>query len=108
MDKLDLFRAMFNNSQSISSWIDSIPSDVQSVFYDNEMVNILSSEVDMLAKEVFTDEQYQCIDWFLNEWMSDNKLSWMVDDKEYNFKNIDEYIDLLVNLEIFERSELKH
>lgn len=108
MDKLNIFRTMWSNSIKINDWVNSIPSEINKAFLDNTMTQLLFDEVNMLAAEVFTEEQFECVEWFINDWGGDNSLCWQIDEQTYKFKNIEEFIDLLVSLEIFEESRKPH
>lgn len=78
--------------------MDSVPTEIQSSFFDNPYVNSLHISNELLMKKVFGD-LFEPIVWFLYEWDKSKNNYAEFEGKKYKFRNIDEYIDYLKNVE---------
>jgi hypothetical protein len=99
LTKEKLFRELYKSSKERDAYIDAIPNDIKSAFFDNSYVNSALMDLDMLIYYVFGDFA-ESIFWFLNEWEPGFEVSFNEETAIIN--NIDEYIVWLKNVEIWE------
>lgn len=98
MNKEQIFRKLYEEQLRREEWLDKIPSNINSVFFDNEYVNSMSIANDMLIEKVF-DEHAESIFWFLHEWTPGAEVGY---DGEYTKINgINQYILWMRNVEGF-------
>lgn len=79
-----------------SAWIDSMPSDINSAFFDNTYVNSLDTQISLTQKMLFGD-LYEDISWFLYEWNPKHGVITMPDGTSYNIQTLDDYISYLID-----------
>jgi hypothetical protein len=96
MSKIELFRKIYDNHCKTEKWIDSIPSDIRTAFYDNTYIETLQQQSDMLIKQIFSEEEIGDMEWFLYEWANGGDRIWRINGQEFGFENIDDYIEMLV------------
>jgi hypothetical protein len=58
-----------------NAWLDKIPSDINTVFFDNPLVDSLYRSRTLLLEYLFESPVLNEIDWFLNEWSADKDVS---------------------------------
>lgn len=114
MNKFDLFRELYKYHVKGNAWLDTVPNEINGSFFDNPYVGALRRQLDLVQEAVFTEDQLSDIDWFLFDWSVPTKqkpaswpddwyvgwsvtptLTWKIDDVEYSFSGIDEYIQFL-------------
>lgn len=95
MNKFDLFRKLYKYHAKGNAWLDTVPNEINEAFFDNPYVGALRRQLDLVQAAVFTEEQLSDIDWFLFDWSVTPTLTWKIDDVEYSFSGIDEYIQFL-------------
>ena len=66
MNREQLFRKLYELKQQRHAYLDTIPQDIQSAFFDNAYVSTLDTTIEILLEKVF-GEVYG-IEWFLYEW----------------------------------------
>jgi len=96
MTKIKLFRKIYENHCKTEQWIDSIPSDIRTAFYDNLYIETLHGQNDMLIKQIFSEDEIIDMEWFLYEWSNRSDMTWRINGQEKGFENIDDYIEMLV------------
>ena len=102
MNKETIFRKLYKNEQRRIEWIDKVPSDIQSAFFDNDYVNSLHNSNDLLMEAVF-QEHYDSVMWFLCDWkpgVTDEVGH--VGCEPTKIENIDQYIEWMKIHEGFE------
>lgn len=92
MNKLDLFRKLYEHHAKGNAWLDTVPNEINESFFDNPYVGSLRRQLDLVQAAVFTEDQLSDIDWFLFDWSVTPTLTWKIDDIEYSFSDIEEYI----------------
>lgn len=53
------------------AWLDTIPGDINQVFFDNTFVDSLQKSNTALMKALFQGPLLQEVEWFLYEWQAD-------------------------------------
>jgi hypothetical protein len=97
MHKLDIFREIYRLRREGDEWLDKIPKEVSSVFFENPYVDSLYRINDLLTKKVFTESEIEDMDWFLVDWFFSQDLAAVLNGKEVAIHSIDDYINLLIN-----------
>ena len=98
MNKIQIFRKLYENSQARDGYLERTPSDLRQFIFDNEYSNNLQSERDMLIRAVFGD-QADSVEWFLYDWRPGAVCSF--GGEAVAIQNIDQYIDYIVRCEGF-------
>lgn len=99
MKKSDIFRALYKSYVARGEYIDKVPNDIVTYVFDNKYVNLLQDDNSMMMCILF-GEHMEAVEWFLYEW--DIGKCAAVHNKEYYFKDIEEYIDYMKANEGFE------
>lgn len=76
-------------------WLDTVPREIQAVYFDNPYVDNLYSMFDVTMQLAF-GKLYEDVRWFLYDWSAKNGRITMNDGTEYNIKSTDDYIDYLI------------
>lgn len=75
-------------------WLESLPNEISTAFFDNTYVNtILNSAMDLFKLHFDNDTLYSDVEWFLYEWQPGFDIR--VNDKEYVINNKADYISYL-------------
>lgn len=106
--KIKLFRLLHKSNQTSDMFLDSIPSSINSVFFDNPHVEELY-EMNSTMRRMIFGKDTESIEWFLYEWRPGLTVSAVVSEpgagieatKICIINNIDEYIDWIVKHEGF-------
>lgn len=79
-----------------NDYLDSVPSDISSVVFDNEYANMNGIKFDIVLQALFGD-YIEEVYWFLYEFKPGKSLGphITVDQKEYTFKDEQDYYDYL-------------
>lgn len=85
----NLFRTLYENELKRDQYLNSIPSDIRTPFFDNTLMSNLLEERDMMIKLLF-GEFSESIEWFLYEWRAGFEVGMNGVNAQIN--NIDEYI----------------
>ena len=80
-----LFKLIKGQKEVRYKFIDSIPSSIRVVFFDNEITKSLYKEIGVLSEELFGEELLDDINYFLYECSSNCNI--VKDNKEYYIKN---------------------
>lgn len=73
-----------------NTYIDSIPTDIRGVFFDNEYTNSMGRQYDLLLQTLFGPAMAEDVYWFLLEWKPGYTVS--IDGKEYVINTPKEFI----------------
>jgi hypothetical protein len=79
------------------AYLDSLPVDISSAFFDNKYTNALSAQRDLLIKALFGDMS-EDIEWFLYEFeagKSPGPHCILANGKAYTFKTNEDYYNYL-------------
>ena len=58
------------------AWLDTVPREVNAVFFDNPHVDTLERTKTILLDALFEDALRQEVDWFLYEWSPEKDVSY--------------------------------
>lgn len=91
-----LLEVLVENQDKSDAYISSIPSDIQSAFFDNTIVNALEMQKDYMLKMILGESLYEEVCWFLYEWKSSSVGTTITtNDTEYVINNFSDYINYL-------------
>jgi len=99
MTKLEVFRRIYDLYSEAEDYINQVPSDLNTFFFENTYSNNREMIVDVLMRAYFTESENESVYWFLYEWHNNKDLTISIDDHEYKFNTIDDYIDYLKQYE---------
>lgn len=91
-DLKSLLQYLLKSHKESHDWIESLPREIQSVFYENTYVNNILLDHDRLLKFAVGD-LYEDIQWFLYDWKPGYEIQ--VNETKYVIKTLDDYIDYL-------------
>lgn len=95
--ELKKFLVKYRNSREDGqAWLDGIPRDISTAFFDNTLIQSLEYNNTLLMKALFGD-LYEDISWFLDEWTPERGKFTMPDEKSYDIQDVDDYIFYLLN-----------
>ncbi len=99
--KAQIFKKLFESNQRADAYLEKIPTDIATAFFDNAFVNEKDYQIQELEKAVFGDATW-VINWFLYEWTPGSEVELTHENgvkvtKAIN--DIDDYIDWLRNVE---------
>ena len=100
MNKIKLFKHLYTNMQKRDAYLDTIPPDLNSAFFDNTYVNLLDEDNSIMAHMIF-GEHIESIMWFLYEWKPGYEVG--CDGVTEKIMDIDQYIDWMQRMEGFDR-----
>jgi hypothetical protein len=63
-----LLKCIVDNNKRGQKWLDTVPSEINSVFFDNPYVDAVQGNFDLLLKTLFKGDIQEEIEWFLYEW----------------------------------------
>lgn len=95
---VDVVRKLKNYDDEKSKYIESIPSDISSAFFDNTYTNAQSMQVDCLMEALFGN-MIEDVCWFLYEFKagkSSGPHCILKDGTEYTFNTNEDYYDYLL------------
>ncbi len=95
MNKEKIFRKLYQNQLDRENWLNSIPYEVQMVFWNTPYVDSYIRDRDMMMEYVF-GEHLDAINWFLFEWQPGYEADGVP------IRDIDHYIEFLKQTEGFE------
>lgn len=102
MNKEQLFRKIVECHRKVDAYVDNIPLDIRSAFFDNEIVNQYAMLNEKLIQEVFV-EWAESVNWFIYEWKPGYGVAPNSGDELTVINNLDEYITYLQLNEGFPR-----
>lgn len=76
-------------------WLDRIPLDIKSVFFDNKYINVLYSKVNTLLQLCFSEQLQEELDWFWYDRPHSNQIT--VDNKTYTIQSIEDFVEYLID-----------
>lgn len=90
MNKIELFKLIHSEFVKRNNYLDTIPNDIQTAFFDNVYTGSYSLMHDKFITEIFGDNA-ESVFWFLYEWQPGFEVCVGNDTTVIN--NIDDYID---------------
>lgn len=88
-----LLQYLVKSHKESHDWLEQLPRDIQSAFYENTYVNNILLDQDRLLKFAVGD-LYEDIQWFLYDWKPGFEIQ--VNETEYIIETLDDYINYLV------------
>jgi hypothetical protein len=97
IDLKNLLLKLKESDSAGSTWLGSVPRDINDAFFDNEFVNCMHKHIADLQKVVF-GSLYDDIGWFLYEWQPGYTIETSETNqaRTYVINNIDDYIEYLL------------
>jgi hypothetical protein len=98
------FRPLIEELQSQyqrgDAWIDTVPLEINSVFFDNTYVNSLNSSNTTLMRALFEGALLQEVEWFLYEWHADKPVEQRTitypDGKTFVINDLNDFVNYLI------------
>lgn len=82
------------------AWLDTVPREINSVFFDNPYVDALQHTKDILLDSLFEKPLCDEVDWFLYEWAEnkDEALRTITypNGTKYIINNVNDFVEYLV------------
>lgn len=82
-------------------WLDTIPPEINQVFFDNPYVDYLQRAQSLLMERVFDKPLLNEVDWFMYEWGADKDVSLRTisypDGSKYIINDIADFCDYLLS-----------
>jgi hypothetical protein len=82
------------------AWLDTVPREVNSVFFDNPYVDALQHTKDTLLDSLFEKPLCDEVDWFLYEWAADKDVALRTitypNGSKYVINSVDDFVEYLV------------
>lgn len=100
MTKEKLFRNLVKLYATSGAWLDTVPSEINSVFFDNPVMDAMYSANTMLIREYF-GEHAEAVEWFIYEWKPGFAVRPMDSQDEIQINSIDEYVAYMKQYEGF-------
>jgi len=110
MNKITILRELYVQQVDGNKWLDKVPREVSTAFFDNPYVESLQRSQDLLMTCVFTEAEQDWADWFLLEWTNDKSLTVGYDNGAgnrgvFSFNTIEDFVNYLVNHEDWEAEQ---
>lgn len=102
MSKKTLLKRIFIENQKADKWIDTVPPQINSVFFDNPYIESHQKMVDLCVNHIFQDQEQEWAYWFLYDWGNNHSLALKIGGKEYTFDNADRLLDFLFSQQLIE------
>lgn len=96
--KREIIEVIYQQYQESQSWISSVPIEIQHAFFDNPYVASRGKIIQRMMSYIFTDEEYQWVDWLTLEWDYNPHLTITIDGVTYRFNTFEEGLDKLFEL----------
>lgn len=93
MHKLEFAKKYIEHHQKANEWLDSVPYEVRSTFFDTPFINSFLQLNDMMSEEIFSFELLEDINWFLFGRGGDPRLE--RDDNTYIIDTVDDFMNYL-------------
>ena len=94
MTKLELVKLVIEEYNKQSEWLDSLPIEIQSAFFDNAYVQSLHHTNDKALELALGTELYEDLNWFLYD-KPDGKTTVTIDSKSYDIETIEDYLSFV-------------
>jgi hypothetical protein len=95
VNRENIFRKLYQNQLDREKWLNSVPSEIQMVFWSTPYIDSCVRDRNMMMKYVF-GEHLDAIDWFLYDWQPGYEVD------ETPIRDIDHYIEFLKQTQGFE------
>jgi hypothetical protein len=84
-----------------NAWLDTIPAEINAVFFDNPYVDELQYTKGLLLSTLFDKPLCDEVDWFLYEWDESKDVSLRTisyqDGRKYIIDTVDDFVEYLVD-----------
>lgn len=98
--KKQIIEYIHKQDEEGGAWLDSVPMEIQSAFFDNPYVSSKAKIITVLLSHIFTEEERDWMDWLLLEWTYNPQLSIRIDAIEYRFESFETALDKLFELRL--------
>lgn len=99
-----LVTELYRLNKEGKKWIDSIPYEISSGYFDNPYVSAIQQQVDVLMKTLFVGTLSDDVFWYLYDWKEggskSSKTITLTSGTEFVINNIDDYCDYLAHDEV--------
>jgi hypothetical protein len=96
-----LLTGLLKEKSKGDQWLDSVPGEVNSVFFDNPYVDSLQRSNTLLLQSLFEDTLLQEVEWFLYEWEADKPVEFRTitypDGSAVVIDTVDDFVNYLIN-----------
>jgi hypothetical protein len=95
----DLIEKLMHYDKVADDWMDKVPSEINSAFFDNPFVDALQHTKDLLLIALFDKPLLDEVNWFLYEWKAERDVSLRTisfpDGCKYIINNLDDFVNYL-------------
>lgn len=95
-----LLEELQHQYQRGDAWLDTIPGDINQVFFDNTFVDSLQKSNTTLMKALFDKTLLQEVEWFLYEWQADKpkelRTITFPDGSTYVINDLNDFVEYLI------------
>lgn len=89
-----LINKLYNLNKQGDAYLDTVPSDIRLVLFDNKFTESLERTKDLLIKEVFK-EYADDINWLLYDFKEGEDNLCVINNKEVNIKTVEDFLNTL-------------
>lgn len=94
MNKLDIIKLIIDEYKIRCEWLDSLPIEIQSAFFDNAYVQSLHRTNDKALTLALGTELYEDLCWFLYD-KPNGKSTVTFDGKPYDIETVEDYLSFV-------------
>ena len=98
MNKIELFKKIYAEHVKGDIWLDTVPTEISSIIFDNPYVESITRSNSILLETVF-GAHAESIYWFMYEWKPGDEVA--IGNYSAKIMGIDQYIDWMVANEGF-------
>lgn len=105
VDKLEkLLNELLKQNQLMDNWIDSVPTEIRSSFFDNPFVNKKDSQIQLLIEFIFDDLKLTyTIEYFLYNPFPQNIKIIDPNERNYTINDTKDFINYLIAEKLIEK-----
>lgn len=96
--KREIIQVIYYQYKRGEEWINSVPYQIRDAFFDNPYLSSRGMIIQRMMSYIFTDEEYEWVDWLTLEWDNNPELTMSVDGVTYSFETFEEGLDKLFEL----------
>lgn len=102
MNKSELVKKLYETYDKGEQWLQEIPNEINEAFFDNPAIESQAEMIQILMGYILTEDERAAVGWFFHEWYYNRKLSIHLNDEEFKFLCIDDYLSYLQSHEGWE------
>lgn len=101
-----LIQQLYENNKKSNEWLDKVPTEISSAFFDNPYVDYLQKTNNILLCSLLDDETLvEEVQWFIHEWNETSnencKTICLSTGKKYVISSVDSFVDYICDLGYF-------